>query len=219
MHFSGFNAVADTGRFAVVYPQGLDNAWNVGLIPAATADDAGFLSALTDTLHARYSIDRRRVYACGLSNGGFMSYRLACELPGRIAAIASVAGTMTPTALKACMPAEPIPVMHMHGTEDHIVPYAGDAGKIAVDTLMTFWKRINGCSAEPQISRLPDRAGEGSYVVKYFWTSPGQSAPVVLLKIGGGGHTWPGSVGKTGSGNTNRDINASREIWNFVRQF
>lgn len=219
MQFSGFNAMADTGRFVAVYPNGIGNAWNVGFSGGSTADDVGFLSALIDTLYGRYHIDLNRVYSTGFSNGGFMSYRLACELGDRFAAIAPVSGTMTGQAALSCSPFRPMPLMHIHGTNDMIVNYNGGFGNNSVDQTLELWNNFNACPETPVIENLPDLVAEGSTVERYTWAPCAGSSEMVLLKVTNGGHTWPGSVGTTGIGITNRDINASREIWNFVKRF
>lgn len=219
MQFSDFNTIADTGRFVVVYPNGVDNAWNVGFSGGSTADDVGFLSALIDTLHQQYNIDYERVYATGLSNGGFMSYRLACELGNRIAAIAPVAGTMTDESLLACAPQRMMPVLHIHGTADLIVNYNGGFGNRSVEQVLDYWNGYNNCPSLPLIEDLPDLVAEGSTVQRQTWSPCEGSTEVMLLKVINGGHTWPGSVGVTGVGITNRDIVASSEIWNFVSRF
>jgi len=219
MQFSDFNTIADTGRFVVVYPNGVGNAWNVGFSGGSTADDVGFLSALIDTLHQRYNIDYERVYATGLSNGGFMSYRLACELGNRIAAIASVAGTMTDESLLACAPQRKMPVLHIHGTADLIVNYNGGFGNRSVEQVLDYWNAYNNCPSLPLIEDLPDLVAEGSTVQRQTWRPCDEFSEVMLLKVINGGHTWPGSVGVTGVGITNRDIVASSEIWNFVSRF
>lgn len=219
MEFSGFNAVADTGNFIVVYPDGIGNAWNVGFSGGSTADDVGFLSALIDTLHAQYNVDLNRVYSTGFSNGGFMSYRLACELGNRIAAIAPVSGTMTVASLAACSPAQPMPVLHIHGTSDFVVSYTGSFGNTSVQQVLDFWNGFNHCPATAVIENLPDLVVEGSTVQRQTWSPCDEGVTVELLKVINGGHTWPGSVGVTGIGITNRDINASSEIWNFVKNF
>ncbi|MFH1119144.1 MAG: T9SS type A sorting domain-containing protein [Bacteroidota bacterium] len=219
MQFSDFNTIADTGNFVVAYPDGVDNSWNVGFAGGSTADDVGFLSALIDTLHQRYNIDLNRVYATGLSNGGFMSYRLACELGDRIAAIAPVAGTMTDGSYNSCTPQRQIPVLHIHGTADIVVNYNGGFGNKSVDQVLSFWNNYNNCPAIPLIEELPDLVAEGSTVERHTWAPCDESTEVMLLKVINGGHTWPGSVGVTGIGNTNRDIVASSEIWNFVKRF
>ncbi|MBK9359473.1 MAG: T9SS type A sorting domain-containing protein [Bacteroidales bacterium] len=219
MQFSDFNTIADTGRFVVVYPNGIDNSWNVGFAGGSTADDVGFLSALIDTMQDRYNIDLDRVYATGLSNGGFMSYRLACELGNRIAAIAPVAGTMTDGSLTACSPQKMMPVLHIHGTADLIVNYNGGFGNASVDEVLEYWNSYNNCPALPVIEDLPDLVAEGSTVQRQTWGPCDGLTEVMLLKVINGGHTWPGSNGVTGVGNTNRDIVASSEIWNFVSRF
>jgi polyhydroxybutyrate depolymerase len=219
MQFSGFNTYADQYNFIVVYPDGVSNSWNVGFAGGSTANDVGFLSALIDTLHARYGIDLNRVYSTGFSNGGFMSYKLACELTDRIAAIAPVSGTMTDAALGTCQPSRNMPVMHIHGTSDYIVPYNGGFGNTSVAQVLQLWKDFSNCPTNPVIVDLPDLVQEGSTVQTYTWTPCDDSVEVVHYKVINGGHTWPGSVGTTGIGNTNRDISASDEIWKFVSRF
>ncbi|MBW6490935.1 MAG: T9SS type A sorting domain-containing protein [Lentimicrobium sp.] len=219
MQFSGFNAVADTGNFVVVYPYGVGNAWNVGFNGGSTADDVGFLSALIDSLHQQYNVDLNRVYSTGFSNGGFMSYRLACELGEKVAAIAPVAGTMTEQSYNSCSPEHPMPVLHIHGTNDIVVNYNGGFGNKSVDQMLALWNTFNDCPETPVIENLPDLVAEGSTVQRYTWAPCSLASEVVLLKIINGGHTWPGSDGVTGIGITNRDIIASSEIWNFVKRF
>ena len=219
MGFSNFNAYAEEFGFIVVYPNGISNSWNVGFPGGSTADDVGFLIALIDTVNAAYATDLNRIYSTGFSNGGFMSYRLACEAGDRIAAIASVAGTMTSASLSACQPSRNMPVMHIHGTNDFVVFYNGGFGNTSVNEVLTFWNTANECPSIPTIENLPDLVPEGSTVQKQTWTPCTDSTEVTFYKINGGGHTWPGSVGTTGSGNTNRDIIASEEIWKFVSRF
>jgi len=219
MQFTDFNTYADQYNFIVVYPDGINNSWNVGFSGGSTANDVGFLSALIDTLHLDYGIDLNRVYSTGFSNGGFMSYRLACELTARIAAIAPVAGTMTDVALGSCQPSRNIPVMHIHGTNDFVVFYNGGFGNASVDQVLTWWRNFSNCPANAVIVDLPDLVAEGSTVQTYTWAPCDDSVEVMHYKVINGGHTWPGSVGVTGVGNTNRDISASDEIWKFVSRF
>ena len=139
MEFSGFNQVADTAGFIVAYPDGVNNSWNVGFAGGSTANDVGFLLALTDTLNLLYNVDMQRVYATGFSNGGFMSYRLACESSDRIAAIAPVAGTMTDGSFNACLPQRAVPVLHIHGTSDFVVSYNGGFRTKYVSPAAELW--------------------------------------------------------------------------------
>ncbi len=219
MQFTGFNTYADQYNFIVVYPDGINNSWNVGFSGGSTANDVGFLSALIDTLHAQYGIDLNRVYSTGFSNGGFMSYRLACELTGQIAAIASVAGTMTDGAWGSCQPSRDMPVMHIHGTNDFVVFYNGGFGNKSVAQVLDLWQGFGNCPSNAFIVNLPDLVAEGSTVQTHTWAPCDESVEVVHYKVINGGHTWPGSVGVTGAGNTNRDISASDEIWKFVSRF
>jgi polyhydroxybutyrate depolymerase len=219
MQFSDFNRYAEQYRFIVAYPDGVGNTWNVGFPGGANTNDVGFLSALIDTMYQQYTIDLARVYSTGFSNGGFMSYRLACELGDRIAAIASVAGTMTDGAYAGCAPSRTKPVMHIHGTNDLVVFYNGGLGNKSVDEVLGLWKSFNTCPAGAVIVNLPDSVPEGSTVQTQTWTPCADSTEVVLYKVINGGHAWPGSVGSTGLGNTNRDIIASYEIWKFVSRF
>ncbi|MDV7396997.1 hypothetical protein RZS08_36700, partial [Arthrospira platensis SPKY1] len=126
-----------------------------------------FLLALTDTLHNWYNIDLNRVYATGFSNGGFMSYRLACEASDRIAAIAPVAGTMPIAIANNCQPTRSVPILHIHGTADFIVPYAGNSSFLSVGESIEYWRNSNNCNMEPQLIDLPDIVQEGSTVQQF----------------------------------------------------
>ena len=157
--YSGFNVVADTGDFLVVYPQGLEVNFGGQVLPHWNAnfgtgvDDVGFLSRLIDSLIANYNVDPERVYSTGMSNGGFMSYTLACELSEKITAIASVTGSMTALALFACDPGKPVPVMQIHGTADPVVDFNGTP---TIDAVVDFWVENGGCDPLPTVEMIPD---------------------------------------------------------------
>ncbi len=223
MDVSGFNVIADTGNFIVVYPNGVGNAWNSnsGMTGGSTADDIGFISALTDTIASRYGVDTTRVYSCGFSAGGYMSHRLACESPRCYAAVASVAGTMSTAAYSACVPARPVPVLQIHGTADAIVSYNGGVGGVSVDDVVSKWTSVDLCPATPVITALPNtNLFDNSTVESSIYGSCAAGSEVKLLKVVGGGHQWPGTSALLGGlGTINRDINASGEIWNFFRRF
>ena len=121
-----FDKLADRDGAVVVYPQALgDPRWNDGEPVAAGAapDDLRFLAALIDTLAAELGIDRKRVYAAGFSNGASMAYRLACQRPELVAAVAPVSGGMTAPVASACPRGVPVSIIAMHGTEDPLVPF------------------------------------------------------------------------------------------------
>ncbi|MFM7766634.1 MAG: PHB depolymerase family esterase [Bacteroidota bacterium] len=224
MGVSGFNAIADTGNFIVAYPNGVGNAWNTnsGMTGGSTADDIGFVAALTDTLYALYNIDTNRVFSCGFSAGGYMSHRLACESPRCYAAVASVSGTMSVNAFNACAPARDISVMQIHGTSDAIVSYNGSAqGGKSVADVIGLWVGQNSCSTSPQVQLLPDiNTQDNSTVEKSVYAPCGTGTEVNLYKVIGGGHQWPGTTSLLGGlGAVNRDISASAEIWNFFSRF
>lgn len=219
MQYSNFNSLAEEHNFIVVYPNGIGNSWNVGQGGGSSANDVGFLNALIDTIDYHYNIDLQRIYSSGFSNGGFMSYRIACELSDRVAAIGSVAGTMASSAAGSCNPERSIPIIHIHGTADFIVSYNGGFGNMSVNQLLGFWTANNNCPSLPEVVELPDLVQEGSTVEKHIYAPCDDQTEVVHLKVINGGHTWPGAVGNSGIGNTNMDISGSSEIWSFVSRF
>ncbi len=219
MQLSGFNDLASEYNFVVAYPYGVGTSWNVGVTGGSTADDVGFLSVLIDSIAMKTTIDQNRVYATGFSNGGFMSYRLACEASTRIAAIASVAGTMAVATANACFAERAVPVMHIHGTSDFIVPYNGNGSFQSVNATMEYWNTQNGCPSDPTLFTYPDIVSEGSTVEASVWDSCNNETENRLLRIINGGHTWPGNSGSGGIGITNMDISASAEIWTFLSRF
>ncbi len=220
MGYSGFNTLADSNNFFVVYANGVSNAWNTnsGFPGGSTADDVGFISAIIDTMQQRFGVDSKRVFSCGFSAGGFMSHRLACELGNRIAAIAAVSGTMSDAAFKACKPSRAIPVMQIHGTSDLVVSYGGGISNVSVDNTLKFWSGQNQCASGSKTVNLPDKVSEGSTVERIEYAPCNAGTEVVHLKVNSGGHSWPGSSG-SGVGNTNMDISASMEIWKFFNRF
>lgn len=219
--YSQMNVVADTGKFIVVYPDGVNNAWNAGYGVNASIDDVGFISVLIDTLKNKCSVNANKVFACGMSNGGFMSYRLACELNNKIAAIASVTGLMGDSVrLFLCQNNCAVPVMDFHGTTDPTVNYNGAPGYISADSCIQWWRVKDGCPVPPVVTNIPDiNTTDGCTATKYYYGLGNDSSEVVFFKITNGGHTWPGGVPIPSFGNTNQDIKASGEIWNFFKKF
>lgn len=220
-YYSEFNAVADSAGIIMAYPQGLSNTWNSGFsFPYNSGTrDPEFLLRLVDTLSGKYSIDTNKVYICGMSMGGFMSYRMACEYPEKFAAMASVTGLMGDSVKYYCDMDTPIPILQIHGTSDAIVPYSGNFGYASVDTTINFWRIHNQCSAAVNMETLPDLNGpDNSSVIKYTYSGCKNHSDVVLYKVNSGGHTWPGAIAIPANGNTNYDIHASREIWKFFKE-
>lgn len=219
--YGDFRPVADTANFIIVHPQGLNDDvgnphWNT--FGTSSVDDVGFLSSLIDTVYANYNIDGNRIYSTGMSNGGFMSYKLSCLLSGRIAAIASVTGTMTFAEFDACITNHPMPVMHIHGTADATVPYDGNLFFMPVEDIIDHWVSFNECNPDPIITDVPDTdPDDGCTAEHYLYEGGLLGSTVELYKIDAGEHTWPGAAFVTGV--TNNDFNASAEIWRFFSQY
>ena len=229
-----FNERADGAGFYVAYPEGLRRSWNdfrndeISYAHREKIDDAGFLSALIDRIAADYPIDRNRVFATGISNGGFMSYRLACQLSDRIRGIAAVAATHPADQEGKCAPSRPMDIMIINGTGDPIVPYNGGEVEllgsrrgrvVSTDDTVRFWTAFNRCPGNPSVQDLPAGDADDSTRVRKISYGPCSGGTrVVLFRVEGGGHAWPGGYHylPTGLiGHTSRGINACDEIWNF----
>lgn len=221
--YSRMSETSDANNFIVVYPNGIANSWNSGFtVPYnSSPDDVGFISKIIDTMVTLYNIDLNRVYACGMSNGGYQSYRLACDLENRIAAIASVTGVIsTLTAFNCTNQSRKVPVLHIHGTVDPLVEYNGSTGSESVEETISFWVSSNQCSVVNDTFHFPDiDVTDSSTVERIHYASCGDGAEVMFYKITGGGHTWPNATFDYIYGPTNRDFDASQEIWNFFNRF
>ncbi len=222
LNYGDFRPIADTAGFIVVHPQGtvdlLGNThFNVGW-GTSSVDDLGFTAALIDSLSAEYSINQDRIYSTGMSNGGFMSYHLACELSERIAAIASVTGTMNVNQPATCSPSHPMPVMEIHGTADATVPYTGNILFGTTPAAVAYWVNYNNCEPTPSITAIPDTdGGDGCTAEHQVYTGGNNGSTVEHFKIINGEHTWPGSA--FGGVGTNQDIDACNEIWRFFSKY
>lgn len=222
--YSNFMPIADTANFLMVYPNGTFSSgqqyWNAGL-SGTLVNDIAFLSALIDSLDLTYNINLNRVYSTGMSNGGFMSHTLACELSNRITAIASVTGSIFTTQYGSyCHPTRPVPVMQIHGTSDPTVPYAGNIsqGMMPIDSVVKYWVTKNGCNPTPTFSNVPNiNTADGCTAEHYQYNGGISGSTVELFKIIGGVHAWPGFP--YGGVGTNLDINASKEIWRFFNKY
>ncbi|HUJ13650.1 MAG TPA: PHB depolymerase family esterase [Thermoanaerobaculia bacterium] len=233
--FSGMDAVADREHFIVVYPNGTGRAgilvWNAGTCcgraPLQGIDDVGFTRAVIDDLAKRTSIDRTRIYATGMSNGAMMAYRIAAEASDLVAAIAPVSGSMT---LVDFHPTLPVPIMHFHSVDDPRALYNGGLGPPfpltgtrvlhpPVERQLAKWIAHNGCPATPKVERRLTNATTSATKLVYAPCSSG--ATVVLWKMTGSGHVWPGKPARSERllGKPNLLIDANEEIWAFFRNF
>jgi polyhydroxybutyrate depolymerase len=223
MWYGDFRAIADTAGFLLIHPQGtLLNGithWNVGgWTIGSTADDVGFVDAMLDSVAVDYNIDTERIFATGMSNGGFMSFLLACQLSERIAAIAPVAGSMTPEIFNNGNPQHPTPILQMHGTTDFVVPYNGNTWSLPIDDVLEYWVDYNNCNPIPSVTALLDiDPNDGSTIEHIVFVGGDNGVNVEHFMIVGGGHTWPGNI--LGGNGTNNDIDASAEIWKFFLRY
>lgn len=220
MLYTGMNRAADRHRFIVVYPKGIKEDWNVGFgMPyLGGSDDVGFTEALLDKLKKDYRVDASRVYATGLSRGGFFALRLAADLPHRFAAVASVGGPMPEPVVQHHTRPGKVGVMLIHGTADGVVAYDGKAGGYlsAMDS-HRYWIKRNGLEGAPeQLRSFNADSSDGTEVGYRGQGSADVRAALVTVKDGG--HTWPGAdafnVGLP-IGKTTRDVDANELMWQF----
>ena len=222
----GFERLADKEKFVVVYPDALERRWND---QGGTVDDVGFLLAIVDKLVADGLVDKNRIYVAGISNGGMMAQRLACEQADRIAGIATVAGGLPEPLQATCKPARALPVLVIQGTEDPIVPWSGgavagfeDFGKVlSARETAKFWAANNRCGDGGVIAAEPDRdPKDGTRVKREVFASCPAGAAVKLAAVEGGGHTWPGGyqyLPERFIGRTSQDVDANMLIWDFFK--
>jgi polyhydroxybutyrate depolymerase len=202
--YSNLRDKADAAGFVVIHATGVGASWNAGdccgTAASSGVDDVGFVEAMLDEVTARLCIDEKRIYSTGLSNGGHISHRLACELSHRIAAVAPVAGRL---ALADCQPSRPVPVMAFHGTDDAIVAYGFGASSAE------RWGQLDGCSGDPVETF---RNGDSHCAT---WQTCGGGAEVTMCTVDGGGHTWPGGDVPFWLGATTQDLVATDAMWEF----
>ena len=230
--FSGLSGTSERYGFVAVYPNGSGRlkrflTWNAGsccsYAEKHAIDDVAFIRQLIAYMIRQYHVDPSRVYVTGISNGAMMAYRLAAEIPGLIAAIAPVAGTLTidPGTIQAAMP-----IIHFHGTDDRYVPYAGGRGSrsviknsyMPVEETIKLWLGINQARAIPLVEELPALHNDGTRVIRYTYRAGRDSQNIVLYKIIGGGHTWPGQPhARLLLGPTTTEISANDLMWEFFR--
>jgi polyhydroxybutyrate depolymerase len=236
----GFHERADGQGMILVYPEGIpDQAgstkhhWNDGrrfqtwAAHRLDVDDVGFISKVIDQVVALYQGDPKRIFVTGASNGGLMSYRLACDLSEKVRAVAAMIANLAPE-LSDCRPARPISVLIMNGTEDPLMPYQGGEitfGRVKLGKVLSaaetakFWAARNGLAGPPETSLEPDKdPQDGTRVRRERYPAGANKAEVVFYTIEGGGHTIPGGLQYLPErliGRTSRDLDAGEVIINF----
>lgn len=235
MKLANFIPVAEKEKIILVYPAGVERNWNDGRPTTPNQlgiNDVSFINQVIDYMISKYPVDGTRVYATGISNGGFMSSRLGCELSNRIAAIAVDAATIEATTIAPnCNPGRPVPAIYIHGTTDPLVPFtggqmtaAGTAGGIILSHFQAIdkWVAINGCNATPTITDVPDIANDGTTIKQRVYSGGTNGSEVVSYVVLNGGHTWPQGIQYLSEaiiGKTSQDMNGCEVIWAFFKRF
>lgn len=215
-------------------PVGNNQQWNDCRPTGSTADDVGFISKIINWSAEKMSINKKRVYVTGVSNGGVMAYRLASELDDKIAAIAAFIANKPKNSQCEDHPDNPVPVMIINGTADPMMPFnggevsKGDRGMVlSTKATVAYWAKQNGVAGTPAaIDTLQNISREDeSYVIRFRYGSAKAGAPVVLYKVAGGGHLMPSVKHIVPHwierllGNQNNDVEGARIAWQFLSQF
>jgi polyhydroxybutyrate depolymerase len=229
--YYGLISKSEKEGFVVVFPNGFSKlksgkfaTWNAGRCCAGARDenidDVGFVKVVIEEVMNQLNIDHSKIFATGMSNGGMMSYRLACEMSDTFKAIASIAGTEN---IDQCGPSQPISILHIHAQNDTHVLFHGGAGKdafkdqtkvtdfTAVPETISRWVKRNHCDPTPQ--RVLEK--EGVYCDLYSHCDG--NVEVKLCVTSSGGHSWPGGFKLRGDEAPSTAISANDEIWNFVK--
>ena len=186
-------------------------------------DDIAFLNQMLDQIALNYSLDTRRIYATGLSDGGFMALRVGCSMADRVAAIAAVGAAMPKTMI--CLPSRAIPALFINGTDDPVVPDNGGTYKprrfhmLSAEDSAKTWAKFDRCGEKPVQDKLPSAEKGGKDTKTYTYSGCQSNAQVVLYSVKNGGNTWPGGEQYTTEkevGKTSNALNANEAIWNFL---
>jgi polyhydroxybutyrate depolymerase len=225
--------IAEAAGYMVAYPNGTGLAidartWNsggcCGYAQMHKVDDVAFIRALVDKLVADGLADRDRVYIAGMSNGGMMAYRMAVEAPGMFKGVAAVSAVLDipPEEVKTG-----VPVLHIHGSDDPFIPFLGGIGskepsqvpRLSVAKTIEAWVKANGADPKPDVTDIPDSAGDGTTVRQYTYHSKRDPQAVVLYEVKGGGHNWPGGIAPmVNGGKASQNLDASRTIVEFFNR-
>lgn len=214
-YFGRMADYAQTRGFIMITAEHYGIGWQgvPGGPPSPDVDDPGFVRRLQDILVQRFNADPKRLYASGMSNGGFFTSKMACD-NDRFAAYVAVAGQLSDPG--SCSPGRHVPIVMIHGDGDFVVPYS------TVRPALDFWTRNNGCGGRTVATDLPDIApDDNTTVVRHDYPDCPADGPVILYQIKGGGHNWPGGIPFLGPflGGTTYDINGNAVIWDFVSQY
>ena len=224
MQYGDFRSLANTkeNNFILIHPQGAplntaltssESHWNSGAWTiGSNVDDVDFINTIIRFISQKYNINQDRIYSTGMSNGGFMSYHLACNLSSKIAAVASVTGSMSVQTYDDCNPSHPTSVLQIHGTLDGTVPLNGNSalGMESIYDVVELWRSFNSCTIEPIIN-ITDYSDLGYSVEHQTFNDCLNNNQVELYIVDGMWHTWPRE--------DNFGISASNIIWDFINTY
>jgi polyhydroxybutyrate depolymerase len=221
----GFSAFADQKNFIAIYPDSVSGTWDDGRATITNrTNDVAFTKAALDAVALDYKIDSKRVFATGISNGGMMTFRLACELSSRLAAVATVAANMSSDIQAGCTPVQTVPVAMFSGDADPLMPYGGGtvAGAIGGSVISAtataaFWASKNAATLNTTTALANTDTTDGTTTDLLSYTSP-SGGEVAFYRINGGGHTWPGGTQYASAlliGKVAKDFSANEAMWEF----
>ena len=224
MYYTNFNNLANTkeNNFILIHPQGAplntvltssSSHWNSGgWTIGSTVDDVDFIDTIIKLVSQKYNLNQDRIYSTGMSNGGFMSYHLACNLSSKIAAVASVTGSMSKETYEDCNPDHPTSILQVHGTIDATVPFKGNSalGMRSINDVMNYWKLYDACDTEP-VSIITDYFDIEISVQHDTYLNCLNDVQVELYKIEGMGHVW--------AKKERYGISATEKIWEFFNLY
>ena len=214
-NYTNYEPIADANNLVVIYPQGSTNSglsthWNNGgWTSKSTAKDIEFIDTIIDFLKVKISLDETRIYSSGMSNGGYMSYHLACNLDNTFAAVASVTGSMTTDTYDNCSPSHPTSSIQIHGLLDYTVPYNGNSGSKSIEDVISYWVNYNSCDNNPET--LIKYSNDNDLISIDTYNGCLNNVNVKLILHPEMGHTWPFTESYS--------IDASQEIWDFVSKY
>ncbi|MBX2901672.1 MAG: hypothetical protein KF775_18630 [Cyclobacteriaceae bacterium] len=221
MLYTQMNKTADKHGFIVVYPKGIKEDWNVGFGMAykSGTDDIGFIDSLLSNLKYNYRIDSKKVFATGLSRGGFFCHRIAAELSDKFTAIATVGALLPDSVAHYHQKKSEIGVMTVHGTDDQIVNYKGkENAYYSAQATFEYWKKVNGTETA-ESKKIIDKKKRDGTAVEIIESRIGKKT-VSLITIVNGGHNWPGAdefnVGLP-LGKTSSEIELNEYMWFFFK--
>jgi polyhydroxybutyrate depolymerase len=233
INLTHFDRVAEANHFIAIFPEAFDGNWNDGRENQIAQsylqgiDDVAFVDKILDQVKTEYLVDQHRIYATGFSNGAIFCHFLAANRSTIFAAIAPVSGQLAFPFSEHFHPQDSVSVFEIHGTTDPVVPYEGgkikdDGGQVTgAEETVQYWSRADGCKSEFLQLPMPDfNRNDDCYPEKFLWAEGKHDAEVILCRIVGGGHTWPGSVLPFYLfflGNVCRDFSASQAIWLFFK--